>query len=72
VARLTTGTLQVSGGINSKTLSPTSLVEKVQVSGAGSVITATNGITVGAGVYEPFGLLIASDEGRIDAGTGST
>lgn len=69
-ATLETDTLAISSGVNSATLEVKLINEQVRVSGAGSSIRATNGITVGADVFEPYGMLSVANGGVIDGGTG--
>lgn len=69
--RLQSGSLLVNGGVNSATGSPTPVDDRVRVSGTNSVILVSGDITVGATATatEPYGVLTAADEGRIEAGT---
>jgi autotransporter-associated beta strand protein len=69
-ATLETDTLAISGGLNSATLGAKLVNEQVRVSGAGSSIRASNGLTVGAGVFEPYGMLSVANGGVLDGGTG--
>ncbi|MDC8640846.1 ESPR-type extended signal peptide-containing protein [Xanthomonas hortorum] len=71
-AVINTDTLSVSGGLNSSTLAPRLEHDQVRVSGAGSAIVAANGLTVGGTVFEPYGVLSASNGGRINGGSGIT
>lgn len=69
-ATIQTDTLAISGGLNSATLNVKLINEQVRVSGAGSKIRASNGISVGAGVFEPYGMLSVANGGVLDGGTG--
>lgn len=66
-ARLETGSLLVTGGVNASTGSPNITQDLLRVTGAGSVIAASGNITIGADGTEPFGVLVASDEGAVEA-----
>ncbi len=69
--RLQSGSLLVNGGVNSATGSPTPVDDRVRVSGTNSIIAVSGDITVGATATatEPYGVLSAANEGRIEAGT---
>jgi T5SS/PEP-CTERM-associated repeat protein/autotransporter-associated beta strand protein len=69
-ATIETDTLAISSGLNSATLGVKLINEQVRVSGAGSSIRASNGLTVGAGVFEPYGMLSVANGGVLDGGTG--
>lgn len=68
-ARLQTRDLRVTGGVNSASASPIINQDRLRVRGAGSAVVATGAITVGAEGSEPYGVLVASDEGRVEAGS---
>lgn len=67
-ARISTDDLLVTGGINASTGSPNITDDRVWVSGTGSTLSARGNITVGADGSEPYGLLVASNDARIEAG----
>ncbi len=67
--QLSTDTLSITGGVTPMITGPR-VWEQVLVSGDGSTLTAANGITVGKSVTEPYGVLVAADKGKVDAGTG--
>jgi T5SS/PEP-CTERM-associated repeat protein len=71
-AVISSDTITVDGGLNSATLVPRYVTEQVRVSGAGSLMKAANGITIGKSWSEPFGVLVSDQGGRVDSGTGIT
>lgn len=69
-AVIATDTLLISGGTNTMLNAPRLYDQQVRVSGAGAAIEAANGIYVGSHlVGEPYGILSASNGGRVAAGT---
>jgi len=71
-ARITTDTLSVSGGSDFPVASVAAFPEQVLVSGAGSSISAANGITVGRTTFDPTGVLVVNNGASVNAGTGYT
>ncbi|WP_313460665.1 autotransporter domain-containing protein [Stenotrophomonas sp.] len=67
--RLQSGSLEITGGVNSATGSPTQVDDRVRVTGTNSIIAVSGDITVGAAGNEPYGVLTAANDGRIEAGT---
>ena len=69
-AVIATDTLLISGGTNTMLNVPRLYDQQVRVSGTGAAIEAANGIHVGSHlVGEPYGILSASNGGRVAAGT---
>ncbi|RRU15279.1 autotransporter domain-containing protein [Stenotrophomonas sp. 278] len=67
-AHITTGNLVVSGGVNSSNGSPNATEDRVLVSGSGTLVSASGDISVGTSGSEPYGLLVAANRARIEAG----